>query len=190
MSGDPEIQRSSLFGLVNFRPRITVVLVFLTLTVAVVGYHFWRDMGTRRVEGMAKEAQRIFNAERAAGAKDVRLDPAAVEEQIRGWVGVKVALPRDERLFSYTSATREKIGNHAAAAVGLTFGDDPYLLLIVRPDPFRGMEGSPLFSESSFLSWEGGGNSFVSWERGGVVYFLVSSVDLTYAFDLVRQYFT
>ncbi|HZW36679.1 MAG TPA: hypothetical protein VFF01_07025, partial [Candidatus Deferrimicrobiaceae bacterium] len=73
---------------------------------------------------------------------------------------------------------------------GLTFGDDPYLLLIVRTDPFRGMEGSPLFSESSFLSWERGGNSFVSWERGGVVYFLVSSVDLTYAFDLVRQYFT
>ncbi|HEY7528267.1 MAG TPA: hypothetical protein VH660_03885 [Candidatus Deferrimicrobiaceae bacterium] len=190
MSGDPEIQRSSLFGLVNFRPRITVVLVFLTLTVAVVGYHFWRDTGTRRVEGMAKEAQRIFEAERAAGTKNVRLDPAAVEEQIRGWVGVTVALPRDERLFSYTSATRERIGNHDAAAVGLTFGDDPYLLLVVRPDPFRGVEGSPLFSESSFLSWERGGNSFVSWERGGVVYFLVSSGDLTYAFDLVRQYLT
>jgi hypothetical protein len=174
----------------NFRPRITVVLIFLTLTVAVVGYHFRRDTGTRRVEGMAKEAQRLFAAERAAGAKDVRLDPAAVEERIQGWVGVKVAIPRDERLFSYTSATREKIGNRAAAAVGLTFGEDPYLLLIVRLDPFRGMEGSPLFSESSFLSWEKGGYSFVSWERGGVVYFLVSSVDLTYAFDLVRQYFT
>jgi hypothetical protein len=190
LSGDSPIQRSSLFGLVNFRPRITVVLIFLTLTVAVVGYHIWRDTGARRLGEMAKEAQRIFASERGVGAKDVRLDPADIEERIKGWVGVKVALPREERLFSYTSATSEKIGNRPAAAVGLTFGDDPYLLLIVRTDAFRGMEGSPLFSDSSFLSWEREGYSYVSWERGGVVYFLVSGVDLTYAFDLVRQYFT
>lgn len=190
MSGDPETQRASLFGLVNFRPRITVVLIFLTLTVAVVGYHFWRDMGTRRVEGMAKEAQRIFAAEREAGETGVRLDPEAVEEKVRGWVGVKVTLPRDERLFTYTRATPERIGDQAAAAVGLTFGEDPYLLLIVRPNTLRGMEAFPLFSGSSFLSWEREGNSFVSWERDGVIYFLVSGVDLTDAFDLVRQYLT
>ena len=190
MSGDAESQRSSLFGLVNFRPRLTVVLIFLTLTVAVVGYHIYSDSGTRRVEGMAAEAQRIFSAAQKAGAKGAPLDPGVVEERIKGWVGVRVALPRDERLFSYRSAARERIGKQAAAAVHLTFGEEPYLLLIVKPDTLRGVESSPLFSESSFLSWEKEGNSFVFWEKDGVLYFLVSSVDLTHTFDLVRQYFT
>jgi hypothetical protein len=190
LSGDAETQRSSLFGLWNFRPRLTVVLIFLTLTVAVVGYRMLRDSGTRRVEGMAREAQRIFAASQKAGTKGVPLDPGVVEEGIRGWVGVRVALPRDERLFSYRSATREKIGKQAAAAVHLTFGEESFLLLIVRPDTLRGGEDSPLFSESSFLSWEKEGISFVYWEKEGLLYFLVSNVDLTHTFDLVRQYFT
>ena len=190
MSGDSETQRSSLFGLVNFRPRLTVVLIVLTLTVAVVGYHISRDSGTRRVEGIAREAQRIFAASQKAGTKGVPLDPGVVEEEIRGWVGMRVALPRDERFFSYRSATREKIGKQSAAAVHLTFGEESYLLLIVRPDTLRGVEGSPLFSGSSFLSWEKEGISFVYWEKEGLRYFLVSNVDLTHTFDLVRQYFT
>jgi len=190
LSGDPEIQRSSLFGLVNFRPRLTVVLIFLTLTVAVVGYHISRDSGARRVEGMAAEAQRIFAAAQKTGAKGAPLDPGIVEERIKEWVGVRVALPRDERLFAYRSATRERIGKQVGAAVHLIFGEDPYLLLIVRPDTLRGVETSPLFSESSFLSWEREGISFVFWEKEGALYFLVSNVDLTHTFDLVRQYFT
>ena len=191
MSGDPTVQRSSLFGLVNFRPRLAVVLIFLTLTVAVVGYRMSRDAGTRRVEEMGREAQRLFAAAPKEGATDAPLDPGAVEERIQGWVGAKVALPRDERLFTYKGATRERIGKQAAAAVRLTFGEDPFLLLIVRPDPVRGGETpSPLFSESSFLSWEREGISFVFWEKDGVLYFLVSNVDLTRTFDLVRQYFT
>jgi hypothetical protein len=172
-------------------PRLTVVLIFLTLTVGVVGYHILsRDSGTRRVEGMAREAQRIFSTVQKAGAKGPPLDPGAVEERIRGWAGVRVALPRDERFFSYRSATRERIGNQPAAAVHLTFGEDPFLLLIVRPDSLRGVESSPLFSRPSFLSWEREGISFVFWEKEGVLYFLVSNVDLTRTFDLVRQYFT
>jgi hypothetical protein len=190
LSGDPGVQRSSLFGLFHFRPRLTVVLIFLTLTVAVVGYRISRDSGTRRVEGMAREAQRIFAASQKAGTKGVPMDPGVVEEGIRGWIGVRVALPRDERLFSYRSVTREKIGKQAAAAVRLTFGEDSYLLLIVRPDTLRGGEDSTLFSESSFLSWEKEGISFVHWEKEGLQYFLVSNVDLTHTFDLVRRYFT
>lgn len=171
--------------------RLAVVLVFLTLTVAVVGYHISRDAGTRRVEGIAREAQRLFAAAQQEGEKGASPDPGAIEDRIREWVGTKVTLPRDERLFSYKGAARERIGKQAAAAVRLTFGGDPFLLLVVRPDPLRGVEApSPLFSESSFLSWEREGNSFVYWERDGVLYFLVSNVDLTRTFDLVRRYFT
>ena len=171
--------------------RLAVVLVILTLTVAVVGYRISRDAGTRRVEEMAREAQRLFVAAQMERGKVAPLDPGAVEERIQGWVGAKVTLPRDEHLFSYKGATRERIGKQTAAAIRMTFGEDPFLLLVVRPDPLRGVEApSPLFSESSFLSWEREGNSFVFWEKDGVLYFLVSNVDLTRTFDLVRQYFT
>jgi hypothetical protein len=171
--------------------RLAVALIFLTLMVAVVGYRISRDAGTRRMEAMAKEAQRIYAAARMEGAKDAPpLDAGAVEDRIQGWVGTKVSLPRDERL-AYRGATRETLGKQAAAAVRLTFGEDPFLLLIARPDPLQGGETpSRLFSGTSFLSWEREGNSFVLWERDGVFYILVSGVDLTRTFDLVRQSFT
>jgi hypothetical protein len=190
LSGSQEIPRTSLFGLFSFRPGLTVVLIILTITVAVVGYHISRGSGTRRVEGMAREAQRIFVAGKKAGTNGPPLDPGVVEERIRGWVGVKVALPRDERFVSCRTATRERIGNQAAAAVHLTFSEDPFLLLIVKPDALRAVEPSPLFPRPSFLSWEREGLSFVFWEKEGVLYVLVSDVDLTRTFDLVRQYFT
>ena len=171
--------------------RLAVVLVILTLTVGVVGYRISRESGTRRVDVMAREAQRLFDASRAEWAKGNPLDPGAVEGRIQDWVGAKVVLPRDEQLFSYRGATRERFGKLTVAAVRLTFGEDPFLLLVARPEPFRGGEDpSPLVSESSFLSWEKEGKSFVSWERDGVLYILVSNVDLTRTFDLVRQYFT
>ena len=192
MSGDSPVKRSSLSGLADFRSRIAVVLVILTLTVAVVGYHISSDSGARRVEGMGQEAFRIFSAAksgRSEGAPPV--DPAAIEERVKEWIGVKVALPRDENLFSYKIITREKIGKQTAAAIHLTFAGEPYLLMVLRMEALRGEEASSsLFSRSSFLSWEKEGISFVFWERDGVQYMLVSDVDLTHTFDLVRQYFT
>lgn len=192
MSGDSSANRSSLFGLGSFRPGLAVVLIFLTLTVAVVGYHISSDSGTRRVEGMGREALRIFSAAKIEQAKGAPpRDPAEIEEQVKGWIGVKVALPRDEKFFSYKGVTREKIGKQTAAAVRLTFAGEPYLLVVLRRETLRGAEApSPLFSGSSFLSWEKEGMSFVFWERDGVQYLLVSDVDLTHTFDLVRQYFT
>lgn len=170
--------------------KLTVVLIFLTLTVAVVGYRITSDKGTREVKEMAREAHRIFSSSPTDGAGAAPPAPGAVEDRIREWVGAKVVLPRDDRL-SYTRAARETIGKRPAAAVHLTFDGDPFLLLIVRPDPFHGGEASsPLFSGSSFLSWEKEGSSFVFWEKDGVFHMLVSNVDLTRTFDLVRQYFT
>jgi len=177
--------------MVSFRPRLAIVLAFLTLTVGVVGYHISRDSGIRRVEGLAQEARRAFAASQGGGMAGPSKDPGEIEKRLKEWVGAAVMLPRDERLFSYKGVTREKIGRKAGAAVHLTFSDEPYLLLIVRADSPRASEpAGPLFTESSFLSWEKEGKSYVFWERDGVMYILVSNVDLTHTFDLVRQYFT
>lgn len=190
-SGEQREDRSSLFGLVSFRPRLTVVLIFLTLMVAVVGYHITRDSGAGKAEEMTREALRIFAAGKKERMKAAVRDPSETEARIRDLIGAKVTLPRDERLFSYNGATREKIGKQAAAAVHLTFSEEPCLLIIRRPDPLRSTDApSVLLSEASFLSWEKDGTSFVFWERDGVLYLLVSGVDLTHTFDLVRQYFT
>ncbi|MBF8257894.1 MAG: hypothetical protein HW377_268 [Actinobacteria bacterium] len=175
----------------SFRPRLTVVLIFLTLMVAVVGYHITRDSGAGKAEEMTREALRIFAAGKKERMKPAVRDPSETEARIRDLIGAKVTLPRDERLFSYNGATREKIGKQAAAAVHLTFSEEPCLLIIRRPDPLRSTDApSVLLSEASFLSWEKDGTSFVFWERDGVLYLLVSGVDLTHTFDLVRQYFT
>lgn len=191
MSGDSNADRSSLFGLVSFRPRLTVVLIFLTLTVAVVGYHITRDSQVGKAEELTRESLRIFAAAGDGLAVAATHDPAGIEERIREWVGAKVTLPREEGTFSYKGATRERMGKMAAAAVHLTFDEERCLLVIMKPDPIRG--GDPqaaLFSGASFLSWEKDGFAFVLWEKEGVRYFLVSEADLTRAFDLVRQYFT
>ncbi len=189
MSGD-RIERSSLFDIWGLRPRLALVLAILTLTVAVVGYRIMRESGIRRVQGFAKEGQRLFAASVQGTDNNPLRDPGEIEERVREWVGVNVRLPRDEQAFAYLGATREKIGRQAAA-IRLTFSGEPYLLLIVRPDRLPGTGSSPaLFSESSLLSWEKEGTSFVFWERDGVLYFVVSSVDLTHTFDLVRRYFT
>ncbi|HLN92819.1 MAG TPA: hypothetical protein VK389_03085, partial [Thermoanaerobaculia bacterium] len=53
--------------------------------------------------------------------------------------------------------------------------------------------GSPpvaAFPEGSFVSGERGGRSFVLWEREGASCIVVSDVDVTQAFDLVRRLFT
>lgn len=189
MSGD-RIEKSSLFDIGGLRPRLAVVLAFLTLTVAVVGYRIMRESGIRRVQGFAKEGQRLFAAPGNDAGKTPLRDPGEIEERVREWVGVDVRLPRDETMFAYLGATREKIGRQSAA-IRLMFAGEPYLLLVIRPDRLPGTGSAPtLFAESSLLSWEKEGTSFVFWERDGVLYFVVSSVDLTHTFDLVRRYFT
>ncbi|MBI5576080.1 MAG: hypothetical protein HY896_06910 [Deltaproteobacteria bacterium] len=191
MSGDAGSEKTSLFGLVSFRPRLTVVLVFLTLTVAVVGYHITRESAGRKMEAMSREALRIFAAGKKDMANSAQRDPAELEERVREWIGVDVALPRNEKLIVYRGANREKIGTQTAAAVHFTFAEEPCLLMIQRPDAFGGaVAPSTMFSGASFLSWEKDGNSFVIWEREKALFFLVSGADLTQAFDLVRQYFT
>ena len=67
---------STLAGLLEFRPRTTVVLVLLTLMVAVVGWRIARDTGARRIDVLAREAIGMIrcrsvdgNGHRAAGCR-------------------------------------------------------------------------------------------------------------------------
>lgn len=182
-------EKTTLFGLVSFQPRLVIVLVFLTITVAAVGIRIARDAGVRKVDALVRTAQRAFAVPQREGA--ARHDPGEVEERVREWTGANIVLPRDEERIAYTGVTREKIGLRDAAAVRLTFSGRSYLILVVRKDVLGGA-GSPgsLFSQSGFLSGERDGKSFVVWTREGVSYLLVTDEDLEHAFDLVRRYFT
>jgi hypothetical protein len=180
-------EKTSLFGLVSFQPRLAIVLIFLTLTIAVVGVRISRDSGIRRVDDLVRQAQRVFAVPHRGAARD----PAEVEARVKEWTGIAIILPRDEQRFVYTGIDREKTGGREAAAIRFSFSGEPYLLLVVRKEMI-GKAGSPesLFPQSGFLSGEKDGKSFVFWEREGVSYLLVTEAELERAFDLVRRYFT
>jgi len=182
-------EKTSLFGLVSFQPRLVIVLFFLTVTVAVVGIRISRDSGIRRVDALVRGAQRAFAVPQKGDARP--LDPADVEARVREWTGAKIILPREEEIVAYTGVSREKIGRQMAAVVRLSFSGDPYLLLVLRKEMIgrKGSQGS-LFSRSGFLSGEVDGTAYVFWEREGVSYLVVTSAELERAFDLVRRYFT
>lgn len=184
-------EKTSLFGLVSFQPRLAIVLFFLTVTVVVVGVRISRDSGIRRVDTLVRDAQRAFAVPQKGDARP--LDPADVEARVREWTGAKIILPRDEEFFAYTGVSREKIGRQVAAVVRLSFSGDPYLLLVLRKEMIgrRGSQGQgSLFSQSGFLSGEVDGKAYVFWEREGVSYLVVTNAELERAFDLVRRYFT
>lgn len=187
--GRRAVEKSSLFGLVSFHPRLVIVLFFLTLTVAVVGVRISRDTGLRRVDSLVRNAQRAFAVPQKEGAE--ARDPADVEARVREWTGVRIVLPRDEQSFAYGGVARERVGRHAAALIRLSFAGEPYLLLVVRSEMIGGGKSSDSFlSQSGFLSGEQEGKSFVFWEREGVSYLLMTEAELERAFDLVRRYFT
>ena len=182
-------EKTSLFGLVSFQPRLAIVLFFLTLTIAVVAVRMSRDSGIRRVDALVRDAQRAFAIPQKGEARP--LDPAYVEDRVREWTGAKIVLPRDEESFAYTGVARERIGRQMAAVVRLSFSGDPYLLVVVRKEMIgRRSSGESLFSRTGFLSGETDGKSYVFWERDGISYLVVTSAELASAFDLVRRYFT
>ena len=185
-------EKISLFGLVSFRPRVAVVLVLLTVTVAAVAMRIARDSGLRKVDLLARDALRIFAVARSEGTSGPPLPPEAVEERVREWTGIGLMLPRDDEAFSFRGVSREKVGRQSAAAVRIARGEDLYVLLLVRQETLRGFGGpSPsLFGGAGFISGEKDGKSFVFWEKDGGSFILVSDADLTSAFDLVRRHLT
>ncbi len=193
--GSPERRPSdkiSFFGLVSFRPRVAVVLVLLTVTVAAVAMRIARDSGLRRVDVLTRDAMGIFAAARKEAPAGPPLAPEAVEERVREWTGIALMLPRGDEEFSFLGVSREKIGRHPAAAVRISYGEDLYVLVLIRHETLRGPGGpsASLFAESGFISGEKDGKSFVFWEKDGGSFILVSDADLTSAFELVRRHLT
>lgn len=189
MKGRGTPEANSLLGLESFRPRLAVVLIILTVTVAVFAVRIFRDTGSSRVDLLIRAGLRIYKSPGAGGG--AVLDPADAEKAVAEWAGARLTFPRQGNRAVIASVLREKVGRRRAAAVRFREAENPYLLLVVRirgRGAAAGAEG--LFSGTGFLSGETEGKSFVYWERDGVAYLLVTSADLTTAIDLVRRYFT
>ncbi|HWS15119.1 MAG TPA: hypothetical protein VN450_02900 [Candidatus Methylomirabilis sp.] len=180
---------SSLLGLVEFPPRLAVVLVFLTLMVAVVGWRIARDTGARRVDALAHEAIRLFDAFPPAEAPREPMATAEAEKVFRGLAGVSIEFPRDDD-FVPVEVQRVTISQRPAASLRFRHAGDAYLLVVSARDRMLGSGFPSAFPEGSFVSGERDGRSFVLWDREGASCILVSDVDVTQAFDLVRRLFT
>ncbi len=181
---------SSLAGVLEFRPRLTVVLVFLTLMVAVVGWRIARDTGARRVDILAREAIGMFDAAPSKGAAAAPPDAAEAEVRLRALAGVPVELPRDDVDFVPVEVRRETFASRPAASLRFSYEGEEYLLVVSARDRLHGASSLAAFPEGSFVSGERDGRSFVLWEREGASCIVVSEVDVTLTFDLVRRLFT
>jgi hypothetical protein len=181
---------SSLAGLLEFRPRLTVVLVFLTLMVAVVGWRIARDTGARRVDVLAREAIGLFDAVSSTADATALPDAAEAEERFRALAGVPIGFPRDDVDFVPVEVRRETFANRPAASLRFRYAGEGYLLVVSSRDRLLGTPSDAAFPEGSFVSGERDGRSFVLWEREGASCIVVSEVDVTQAFDLVRRLFT
>ena len=182
---------SSLAGLLEFRPRTAVVLVFLTLMVAVVGWRIARDTGARRVDVLAREAIGLFDAAPSTGTvRHAAGCRGGVETQFRALAGVPIGFPRDDADFVPVEVRRETFASHPAASLRFRYAGEGYLLVVSARDRLLGTPSVAAFPEGSFVSGERDGRSFVLWEREEATCIVVSEVDVTRAFDLVRRLFT
>ncbi len=181
---------SSMAGHLEFRPRLTIVLVFLTLMVAVVGWRIARDTGARRVDGLAREAIALFDAAPSTGSGTAPLDAAEAETRFRALAGVPIGFPRDDVDLVPVEVRRTTLANHPAASLRFRYAGEGYLLVVSARDRLLGDPSVAAFPEEAFVSGERDGRAFVLWEREGATCIVVSEGDVTQAFDLVRRLFT
>jgi hypothetical protein len=182
-------EASSLAGLKEFRPRTAVVLVFLTLMVAVVGWRIARDTGARRVDVLAREAIGLLDAAPSAGMATAPPEAAEVEKRFRALAGVPIGFPRDDADFVPVEVRRETLASHPATALRFRYAGEGYLLVVSARERLLGNPPVAAFPEGSFVSGERDGRSYVLWEREEGTCIVVSEVDVTRAFDLVRRLF-
>jgi hypothetical protein len=180
---------SSLAGSMEFRPRVTVVLVILTLTVAVVGWRIAHDAGARRVDVLAREAIGLFDTAHPPEPYAAPPDPAEAEKRFRAITGISIGFPRDDADFLPVEVRGEAFANRPAASLRFRYAGEGYLLVVSAPDRILGVSHVAAFPEGSFVSGERNGRSFVLWEREGAACIVVSGVDVTKTFDLVRRLF-
>lgn len=182
-------ETSSLPGLLEIRPGLTVVLVFLTITVAVVGWRISREAGARRVEAAAREAVELYAAVRGDETAPP-MDPGDAEKEVLDLSGVAVELPREEPGFSVAGVARAALGKHPVAALRFRYSGSACLMVVFRHDRLLENRSPAAFPEESFLSGERDGKSFVFWERDGATFIVVSEADVARTFEMVRRCFT
>jgi len=181
---------SSLAGLLEFRPRLAVVLLFLTLMVAVVGWRIARDTGVRRVDLFAREAIVLFDAAPSTGTGTAPPDAADAEKRFRALGGVPIEFPRDDPDFAPVEVRKVVFANHPAASLRFRYAGEGYLLVVSARDRLLGTPTVAAFPEGAFVSGERDGRSFVLWEREEATCIVVSEGEVTRTFDLVRRLFT
>ncbi len=181
---------STLTGLLEFRPRTAVVLVFLTLMVAVVGWRIARDTGVRRVNDFAREAITLFDAAPSTGTATAPPDADEVEKRFRSFAGDSIGIPRDDPDFVPVEVRKVVFANHPAVSLRFRYAGEGYLLVVSARDRLLGTPTVAAFPERSFVSGERDGRSFVLWEREEATCIVVSEGDVTQAFELVRRLFT
>jgi len=183
-------ETSSLMGVLEFSPRPVIVLVFLTLTVAVVGWRMYQGSGVSRMNALADEAIRIYAAPPEQMAVPAPPGIEEAERRIFELTGVRLELPPPGTGFALVGLERETVRNRSAAALRFRYGDGDFLLVVVRQGGFLGGKARSAFPEESLLSGTRDGKSFVLWEREGASFIVVSDVDVIQAFALVRRFFT
>jgi hypothetical protein len=181
---------SSLDGLLKFRPRTTVLLVFLTLMVAVVGWRIARDTGARRVDVLAREAIGLFDAAPSTVSATAPPDAAEASKLFRSLSGVPMGFPRDDVDFVPVEVRRETLGTRTAVSMRFRYEGEGYLLVVYARDRLLGTPSVAAFPEGALVSGARNGRSFVFWEREEATCIVVSEADVTRAFDLVRRLFT
>jgi hypothetical protein len=158
--------------------------------VAVVGWRIARDTGARRVDVLAREAIGLFGAAKSTGSATAPPDAAEAEVRFRALAGIPIGFPRDDVDFVPVEVRRETFSNHPAVSLRFRYAGEAYLLVVSPRDRLLGAPSVAAFPEGAFVSGERDGRSFVLWEREEVTCIVVSEVDVTRAFDLVRRLFT
>jgi hypothetical protein len=184
------VDASSLAGRLEIRPRTAVVLVILTLMVAVVGWRIARDTGARRVDVLAREAIGLFDAAKSTGTAAAPPDAAEASVRFQALAGVPIGFPRDDADFVPLEVRRETFANHPAASLRFRYAGEGYLLVVSARDRLLGTASVAAFPGGAFVSGERDGRSFVLWEREEATCIVVSKVDVTLTFDVVRRLFT
>jgi hypothetical protein len=183
-------ETSSLMGVLELNPRPVIVLVFLTITIAVVGWRMFQGSGASRMDALTVEAMRVFAAAPEQDAASAAPETEEAEKKILELTGVSMDLPPAESGFLVTGLGRETVRNRTAAALRFRYDGGYYLLVVFRREGFLGGKTRAAFPEESLLSGERDGKSFVLWEREGASFIMVSDVDVIQAFGLVRRFFT
>ena len=139
---------------------------------------------------IVRGAVALFDAPPARGAAAAPPDSAEASTRFQTLAGLSIGLPRDDADFVPVEVRRQTFAGRPATSLRFRYAGEGYLLVVSSRDRLPGAPSLGAFPEGSFVSGERDGRSFVLWEREGAWCIVVSEVDVTLAFDLVRRLFS